>query len=557
VPRAPCAGVSERPLMSKTKKRKEKLSIYLAKPSVGYDASKVINLENSKPPIEMEVPELEAALYVKKEPPKPPPPWTRLFTEHQELPDDLFGSRRAVGAAFVVNLEDKLFILTFGTGFHLIKNEAIERDFGLRVTLNSVDPDKLRSLDKANYDHNPLNSRTQSSIDLGVFDLDVDSEMDMLYAVTGASRVPVFGSHVTGRDALTLVLDIDLKGLKDVLLEALKRYKEDLPKEFEWVDNIQRVKDKELIEVLDLELDDVLAKNEFQKMWIGEPEIVDWESQIGYSFDRYQKTEIHVVLKIEDLVKRFKDKGILLTTENLKNQSIHINDNEYNSIKKWSAYRCLYAEVSAEKEQYILRNGQWYIVNRNFVEYVDKYLEGLDPYDFEFPVYFHDREEDYNDFVVGKYGNIELMDKKFVKIGGPYDKLEFCDLIKDSSELIHVKYYRSSSTLSHLFSQGFVASEAFISDSGFRKRLNEKLPDSAKLTCTDSRPDPSSYRIVYAIATNRSVPQELPFFSKVTLKNALKTLKTLNYNVSIAAIKVDPVLEVKKKAKPAKEKKLV
>lgn len=542
--------------MKKTKTRKEKLSIYLAKPGVGSDASKVINVDNAKPPINMEIAELEASLYVKKEPPRPPPPWTKLFTDHQELPDDLFGSRKSVGAVFAVNLNGKLFILTFGTGFHLVKSEAIERDFGLRVTLNSVDPDKLRSLDKANYDHNPVNSRTQSSIDLGVFDLDVDSDLDMLYAVTGASRVPIFGSHVTGRDALTLVLDVRLNELKSVLLEALSRYEDALPKEFEWVEKIQRVKDKELLEVLDLELDDVLAKDEFQKMWLGEPEIVDWENQIGYSFDLYQKTPRHVVLKIEQLVQYFKDKGIPLTSGSLKDQAIHINDNEYNSIKKWSAYRCLYAEVSAEKEQYILRNGQWYIVNKSFVDYIDKHLKEFDPYVFEFPVYAHDREEDYNDFVVGEYENVELMDKKFVKIGGPYDKLEFCDLIRDSSELIHVKYYRSSSTLSHLFSQGFVASEAFISDSSFRKRLNEKLPDSTKLKCTDSRPDPANYRIVYAVATNRSVPEDLPFFSKVTLKNALKTLKTLNYKVSVTAIKVDPVLEIKKKAKPAKKKKL-
>lgn len=535
--------------MRKTK-AKEKLSIYLATSGVGSDASKVISLENSKPPIEMEVQGLETTLYVKKEPPKPPPSWTKLFTEHQELPDDLFGSRSAVGAALVANLKGKLFILTFGTGFHLVKNEAIERDFGLRVTLNSVDPDKLRSLDKASYDNNPINSRTQSSIDLGVFELDVDSELDMLYAVTGASRVPVFGSHVTGRDALTLVLDINLKDLKGVLLEALNKYEEDLPKEFEWVENIQRIKDKELLEVLDLELDDVLSKGEFQKIWIGEPEIIDWENQIGYSFDLYPKTPRHVVLKIEDLVQYFKNKGISLTTAHLRNQTIHINDNEYSSIKKWSAYRCLYAEVSSGNEQYILRNGLWYIVNSNFVEYIDKYLGGFDPYDFEFPIYLHDREEDYNHFVAGKHDNIELMDKKFIKIGGPFDKLEFYDLIRGSSELIHVKYYRSSSTLSHLFSQGFVASEAFISDSDFRKRLNEKLPDSTKLKCTDSRPDPSSYRIVYAIATNKSVPKELPFFSKVTLKNALKNLKALNYKVSVASIKVDPILEVKKKVKP-------
>jgi uncharacterized protein (TIGR04141 family) len=543
--------------MRKPKPRKEKLSIYLAKSGIGCDVSKAINLENSKPPIGMEVPDLEAILYVKKEPPKPPPPWTKLFTDHQNLPEDTFGGRKAVGAALVVKLKENLFVLTFGTGFHLLKNEAIERDFGLRVTLNSVDPDKLRSLDKANYDHNPLNSRTQSSIDLGVFDLDVDSEMDMLYALTGVSRVPILGSHVTGRDALTLVLEVNLNGLRDILIECLSRYKTSLPKEFEWVENIQRVKDKDLHEVLDLELDDILAKGELNKMWLGEPEIIDWESQVGYSFDLYQKTPRHVVLTIDNLIQYFSEKEISLTTENLKHQVIHINDSEYNSIKKWSVYRCLYAEVSTGLEQYILRNGQWYIVNTDFVNRIDKYLEGFDVCDFEFPIYSHDREEDYNQFVSDTYNNIELMDKKFVKIGGPYDKLEFCDLIRDSSEFIHVKYYRSSATLSHLFSQGFVASEAFIGDVDFRKRLNEKLPKSSKLSCVDARPDPSSYKIVYAIATNKKIPKELPFFSKVTLKNALKTLKTLNYSVSISAIKVDPALELKKKGKPEKEKKLV
>ena len=538
------------------KTRKEKLSIYLVKYGVGENISKVIKLENSKPGIDINISGLEATLYVKKEPPKPPPPWTKLFIEHQNLPEDIFGGRKAVGAAFVVKLNENIFVLTFGSGFHLLKNESIERDFGLRVTLNSVDPDKLRSLDKASYDHNPLNSRTQSSIDLGVFDLEVDSEMDMLYAVTGVSTVSAFGSHVTGRDALTLVLEINLKGLKDVLLEAISRYKKDLPKDFEWVENIQRIKDKELQDVLDLELDDILARGEFKNMWLGEPEIIDWESQVGYSFDIYQKTPRHVVLNIEDLIQYFKEKGISLTSENIKSQAVHINDSEYSSMKKWSAYRCLYAEVSSGEEHYILRNGQWFIVNTDFVERVDKYLEGFDAYDFKLPTYAHDREDDYNEFVKNTHDNIELMDKKFVKIGGPYDKLEFCDLIKDSSEFIHVKYYRSSSTLSHLFSQGFVASEAFIGDSGFRNRLNQKLPDSTKLTCTDSRPDPSSYRIVYAIATNKSVPKELPFFSKVTLKNALKTLKTLNYKVSVIAIDVDPALALKKKGKPEKKKNL-
>ncbi|MBF4327632.1 sporadically distributed protein, TIGR04141 family, partial [Vibrio anguillarum] len=62
--------------------------------------------------------------------------------------------------------------------------------------------------------------------------------------------------------------------------------------------------------------------------------------------------------------------------------------------------------------------------------------------------------------------------------------------------------------------------------------------------------DPSHYHVVYAIATTKNIPDELPFFSKVTLKNALKTLVALDYQISLAKIDVDPQLLVKKKCKP-------
>ncbi|MDX1279873.1 TIGR04141 family sporadically distributed protein [Shewanella colwelliana] len=101
------------------------------------------------------------------------------------------------------------------------------------------------------------------------------------------------------------------------------------------------------------------------------------------------------------------------------------------------------------------------------------------------------------------------MDKKNIQIGGPYDKLEHCDLIKNGNEFVHVKLYRSSSTLSHLFSQGFLAAEAFIKDSDYREKLNPKLPESIKLADPKPRPEPSKYRVVYAIATTKDIPKEL------------------------------------------------
>lgn len=537
--------------MTRIKKiRKEKLSIYLARDGSKPD-SDVIKLENAKQPIEMELPEAESALlYIKKQPPKSAPPWTRLFTAGDQVDASEFGMSSNVGAVFVVRISGATFALSFGTGFHLLKPESIERDFGLKVTLNSVDPDKLRSLDKASYDHNPLNSRTQSTKDVDIFNLHLDSEMEMLYAVTGTSLVKEFGSHVTGRDALTIAVEAKLSDIPAILSESIKRYRSNLPDKFSWVENINRVRDYDEIEILDLELDQYLSSNNFDNFWLGEPEIVDWESQIGYSFDMYQKTLRHVVLSFDDYIKYLN--GVTPTVESMKSNVVHVNNSEYKSVKSWPVYRCLYAEIKFGKDHYILRNGVWYKVNCDFVSAVDDYLSDIDIHPFVFPIYSHDDEGDYNEHVAKTKSGFCLMDKKNIHIGGLYDKLEHCDLIRDGSEFIHVKLYRSSSTLSHLFSQGFVAAEAFIKDPDYREKLNPKLPASIKLTDPKLRPDPSKYRVVYAIATTKDIPAELPFFSKVTLKNSLKTLRALNYNISLSKIDIDPTWLKTKKCKPKK-----
>lgn len=537
--------------MTKPKKaRKEKLSIYLTRRNNELD-SDVIKLENAKAPIELELPDVDfARLYIKKQPPKSSPPWSKLFTAENQVDASEFGMSSSVGAVFVVHISGEIFILSFGTGFHLIKSEAIERDFGLKVTLNSVDPDKLRSLDKASYDHNPLNSRTQSTRDVDIFNLHLDFEMEMLYAVTGTSLISEFGSNVTGRDALTIAVEAKLLDIPKILVESLKRYKAKLPSKFSWAENINRVRDYDEIEILDMELDKLLTSNNYDNLWLGEPEIVDWESQIGYSFDMYQKTLRHVVLSFEDYL-NYLD-GAQPSIELMKLHNVHINNSEYQSVKSWPVYRCLYAQIVFGSDHYILRNGIWYKVNRDFVSSVDDYLSDIDIHSFKFPKYSHDDEGDYNEHVLKTESNFCLMDKKNIQIGGVYDKLEHCDLIRNGNEFVHVKLYRSSSTLSHLFSQGFVAAEAFIKDSDYRQKLNPKLPASIQLKDSTLRPNPNDYSVVYAIATKKDIPSELPFFSKVTLKNSLKTLRALDYNVLLAKIDVDPIWLKTKKCKPKK-----
>jgi uncharacterized protein (TIGR04141 family) len=101
------------------------------------------------------------------------------------------------------------YSLAFGSGYHLIISDSIERDFGLRVTLNSVSPEKLRSLDKSNYEDNPLNSRNQSPKSVGIFELEIDGDGYALRDNWG-----VHGQHIrtqiTGRDALVICPEVTL-----------------------------------------------------------------------------------------------------------------------------------------------------------------------------------------------------------------------------------------------------------------------------------------------------------------------------------------------------------
>lgn len=520
--------------------KSEHLTVYLVKDAALRD-DQIVDTSKAKNPVDLKIASGSARLYVKKGPPPTKPVWANFLIENQDMPEGLFEGRRSEGAVLIFRKDDSTFALTFGTGFHLVELDFVVRDFGLRVALNSSDPDRLRSLDKSSYESNPLNMRSQSPRDADIFDLLINTETDLVYAITGISTEPLFGSHVTGRDALTITPEIKLDDLPAVLAEAFRRYNGGVPERFSWIEDLRRVKDSELREILDMELSSLLQADRLRdNVWLGEPEIVDWESQIGYSFDLRERTLIHKTLQLPTLIEYLAERGDEPTATALKRHLIYAIDDHFTPVKKWSAYRCLYAEIASGPETYILRNGDWHEVKQSFIQRVDGQLSKLEIDTIEMPAFKHDSETAYNASVAADAAGYELLDRKMVQFGGAYDKIEFCDLVRNGRDLIHVKVYKSSATLSHLFAQGSVAAETFVADELFRRKLNEQLPTGIKLRDPAVRPNPADYRIVYAIVTVKDIPQTLPFFSKVTLKNAIASLGALGFEVAIAKIAPDP-----------------
>ncbi|MCX4179835.1 sporadically distributed protein, TIGR04141 family [Enterobacter sp. HSTU-ASh6] len=530
---------------------KQRLSIFLVKKGI-VDHNHILDLDRMKRAIPLDIPDTESFIYIHQPRQAKYPDWVNYIIGSQSnVTYEDFSKCQSESAVIVLSFNGYLFLMTFGGGHHKVKKDSIERDFGLRVTLNSVDPDKLKSLDKSNYQDSPLNTRNQSAKEVDISSLNIDSELEILSTLTGKSNVEIFGEIVTGKDSLTIIPPLGINSIRSILEEALARFKSKLPKEFEWIDNISKVKDKMLCDVLELELNErLIDDNKNDNFWIGEPELVDWSLQIGYVIGRVSsRAPIHQTLSFDILKDYINSTGQILSCDSLKRINIHIIKENETTYDSWSAYNCLYAEVTSNDELYILRNGTWYTVNIDFVASVDRALKNLMPYDIELPLYNHEREEQYNEFVCESLEDCLVLDKKLIYHGGKGSKFEFADILRKGSEFIHVKYYRSSSTLSHLFAQAYVSLELFVSDPEFRTKLNKLLPDEIKLKDVNKRPDTQKFVVIYAIAINRPIPNKLPLFSKITLKNTVRSLENLGFTIKIAQVKVDPILEKLKKFK--------
>lgn len=534
---------------------KQRLSISLVKDFYKQN-DKILNISQANPPKFISITGAEGSLFIRREAEEKLPDWVYFLTNNQnEVKESDFSKTKTSGAVLKVVISNRIFLIAFGTGFHLIKNEAIEKDFGLKVTINSVDPDKLRSIDKSNYEDNPLNTRNQSTKEVSIKGFNIDREMDLLSTLTGKSNVKLFGDIVTGRDSLIINIEIKVTDIKDLLVEALARFKKDPPAAFEWIDNVKRINDSDVSEILDLEIDNYLFDFNFCKgFWLGEPEVVDWTRQAGYCFEARSK-EYHTTLSLKNLYDFYKRKGISTSVYEFKNHSIYVLDDSEKSYTKWSVYDCLYAEINYDNNYYILRAGEWFKVNVEFIERVDKFLSKIKPYERILPKYYHDREEFYNDYVHNLNIGYVSLDQNNIQQGGRHDKVEFCDLIYHK-EIIHVKFYRSSSSLSHLFSQGYVSAESFLSNEEFRTKLLKILPTGLRNLNPSLRPNSEEFTVVFAIATKKDLPKELPFFSKLTLKNIIKSLEMYGLNVRISKIDTDESLILKKlgkKVKPPKK----
>jgi uncharacterized protein (TIGR04141 family) len=272
-------------------------------------------------------------------------------------------------------------------------------------------------------------------------------------------------------------------------------------------------------------------------LWLSVPEIIDWSEVDGFKYRDAHSAPSYADVHIRDFLNDIGGSQAVSLEILKKRRRVYAVSQQTETIfAAWTVYRCLYCEIEQGDETYLLNNGKWYELGADFRERINQQFEQVPRCDLQLPEYKDKSETEYNARVATECPEqFALLDRKEIKCGGRYDKVEFCDLFGKDKRIIHVKRYAGASgPLSHLFSQAVVSGNLLRRDSDFRKQVTGYLTQPFQNLIHE--PAPGEYEIVLAIVSTSKHRLTLPFFSRVNLNNAWTRLQDLGYKVSLAKI---------------------
>lgn len=522
--------------MSPRKPKLQKITLSLLKEGLTRNNA----LRNPESLSSYRVPAIDPAqdsLFVQSKPPTPPR-WISYLQPH--VSGALVGLNTAsASAVFLFETEDRLFALTFGRGRDLLEPESFEPDFGLKVVLNTVAPNQIKSVDAKTIDESTLHTRSDlsTSSTLAAFGLDVTR--DLLRAVTGTPKDQSLAHRLTGSDALGIHTRVSLPEIPDLAKRLVEAYgANDYKENFDFIDYLRPEKrPSKLLELQDL-LVGALQTREITDVHLAAPETLDWLDVEGFLFSTNRKGELESDPRISTYLDSREEVEVdmkLLKRDRL----LPVSSSSGEAMSGWPIYRCIVYQVEVDEHLYVLSTGEWYRVDLSFREKVEAEvnalpkLEGLPEADAETD------EDAYNKKAAKAIGGL-CLDKKFVYDGGP-DKMEVCDILTAKGGLIHVKQRGSSSTLSHLFTQGVNSAERLLLDEEFRRQacaVAKREDPGFPPVLPEVSPDTKDHEISFVVITRstRSTPLTLPFFSVVSLRTAARQLQAFRFPVSIAAV---------------------
>lgn len=295
--------------------------------------------------------DLDGRLYVRPLASRPPE-WLRFLEASIGQRIRGVGSRQAA-ALLLFRSGERIVGVTFGLGRHLLAMNRCVPDFGLRVALNVVDPDKIRSVDGRAIEDIILLTRRQGSRGVAVEGLGLQTSRELLRAITGTPVDTELGTRVSGTASLSIAKSVGVREMADrapmlIDLYSSERYRE----RFGYVDRIRPIDDADRIAELDATLIRALGSGDYGGAYLAEPEIVDFQRVAHYRFTGEGREVQHSVLVLADYLALH---GVPADAQQLRRHRVQLIGGDTDSaVQQWFVYDTLVFEVIRGAEQYVL-----------------------------------------------------------------------------------------------------------------------------------------------------------------------------------------------------------
>ena len=456
---------------------------------------------------------------------------------------------------------DRLFAATFAHAWMYLDESRIEADFGLKVSLNALDESRLRRLERANLG-DALREVSLSPFQRDFISFGIDDALDLVRKISGSTRDGTQAEVMTGARSLRLSGDFSLTHLPELAGEALAFFESDAYRNsnFRIIDHVRPVSDPTLIGQLDNIAADSIRQGQ-PNFELGLPATLEDEG-VGYKFRGPGLRGHYSDLILRNYMSVLGDRLNQLTSQTLETHRIAaVFEDGVRPERSWSIRSALVGSVVHEGNRYAINEGEWYQVEEQFRRSIETSFASLvEDWNGDLPsplarIYDDQRnatfetEAQYNVNLCEERVYI-LMDQRLIAIpGNQLARFEACDALDIAGKrFIHVKRSsRRSSVLSHFFKQGSNSAQQFRRFAGAWEALGEVVEQHygaqvrAQLLAANENQQ-RKWGVEYWIidVPRASGEFNIPFFSKISLRDEMTNLHIMNYEVCVRFIRIEP-----------------
>lgn len=521
-----------------------KLTIYLLRSSVT-DFDAVIPerfLQGEAPYVALEPRKdlpFPCQAYVQANKPKPPR-WAPWLAPAFDL-DELELQNQSNSFVLLLKVSRRIFAVTFGYGFNAVDRSLVEPDFGLKVTLNEVDPKELDTLDTRTIDRVTRQRRTHLNVGQSVDEFDIRVDIDWIRAVSGKPVSDALANKLAGSDSLKITWNAKIEKLGEHCKKLLEVYGLDTyRKHFEFIDYLRPLKPQDpLIPRLEAKLHALLKQRDDELVAVAYPEIPDdrietW--RMSYIRTAHECAELDIAQ-----VYKFFDDHPRIPLDPDRINILGLDSDRAPLTQRASLHRYLVAQVIHEGSTYILSMGQWFRADTDYVKQVRRRVRALAAASataatrLALPTWKRGKKEGEYNTAVGKAKRWLVLDCEPFKVNRKEAPIEVCDLLTPDRDFIHVKDMKSSATLSHLFGQGSISAELLKLAPDHAAEVKRRFEKHYRTTAYDKAPGPT---VVYGVATSKpgDLADTMFFFSAVNLLQHADRLQLAGFDVALCRI---------------------